>query len=508
MRRSAACRLAVIVLLAAAWAKGVSAQVTFTDVTQTAGVGSSLLGTDAAWGDYDNDGDLDLYVTNWGTALGVPYNHLFRNNGDGTFSDVASAAGVSCNLNSSSCTWADYDNDGDLDLYVTNWFEQDILFRNNGDGTFTNVTAEANLDVKRIGKKMEAAWADYDLDGYLDLYLGKYYAVNELYHNNRDGTFTEVADIAGVADVRDTDGILWIDANDDGYPDLLVVNREQDNSFYLNNGNGTFSEVSDTMGLGAVAIGKSCVGLDYNLDGLPDIFAVNIGTNQLFRNLGFPQGFVDSSIPSGVKTLGSERIHFDAVSADFDGDSDPDLYVVSGGESENGEINRLFLNDGGVFSDATAVAFASAGNPLDFSTAACVGDYNGDYYPDIYVVNYRENRLLRGDVPGATYLKIRLEGGAGSGGLANSQALGAVVYLYLAGTQTLAARVEVASIGEVLIGIKDGQKYDLAVRFPTGGGPESKGKIVDKNDLPELGDFDASGGSRTFTISESDDKVD
>jgi hypothetical protein len=223
-------------------------QVTFSDIALSAGVNSSFLGTDAAWGDYDGDGDLDLYVTNWGTALGVPYNHLYRNDGDSTFTDVGLSAGVASDRNSSSAAWGDYDNDGDLDLYVTNWQAQDLLYRNSGDGTFTNVTGSAQMDVSAEGRKMEAAWVDFDLDGYLDLYLCKYYAPNQLYYNNQDGSFTEVAYLAGVDDVRDSDGALWADFDDDGYPDLMVTNRDQDNSLYINNGDGTLTEVSDASG--------------------------------------------------------------------------------------------------------------------------------------------------------------------------------------------------------------------------------------------------------------------
>ena len=131
------------------------AQVTFSDIASSSGVNSTLLGTDIAWGDYDGDGDLDIYVTNWGTALGVPYNHLYRNNGDDTFTDVGISSGVASDRNSSSAAWGDYDNDGDLDLYVTNWQAQDLLYRNNGNGTFSNLTGSAQMDISAEGRKME-----------------------------------------------------------------------------------------------------------------------------------------------------------------------------------------------------------------------------------------------------------------------------------------------------------------------------------------------------------------
>ncbi|MFC2075452.1 FG-GAP repeat domain-containing protein [candidate division KSB1 bacterium] len=484
-----------LLLVTPAWS-----QVSFSDVAVAAGVNSSYLGTDAAWGDYDNDGYLDLYVTNWGTALGVPYNHLYRNDGDGTFTNVGLTAGVASDRNSSSGAWGDYDNDGDLDLYVTNWVAQDLLYRNNGNGTFTNVTGSARLDINAEGRKMEAVWADFDLDGWLDLYLCKYYAANELYHNEQDGSFTQVAGLAGVDDVRDSDAGLWADFNDDAYPDLLVTNRDQDNSFYLNNGDGTFEEISDAIGLGALAVGKAAAVLDYDLDGRLDLLAVNIGSNRLYGNQGFPTGFSDVSLASGIKTAVSERIHFDAAVGDLDGDGDADVFLASGGESNNGEINRLLLNGAGLFADATAAQVTPPA--LEYSTAVAAGDFDNDFIPDIYVVNSGANRLYGGASSGA-FLKVRVVGAAGSGGEVNVQGLGTRVYLYLANTVTLVGLVEIGSAGsapEALIGLPAGNTYDVEVKFPSISGWTT----VDKVTNPELGlgGIDPLGGSQLITVEE------
>ena len=227
--------LLFLCLLVAAFAGASRAQTQprFTDVTQTAGVVNRFLGTSAAWGDYNGDGRPDLYVTNWGTGVSSPRNALFRNNGDGTFTDVGQAAGVvPLGANSISATWVDYDNDGKLDLYVVDYFRSNTLYRNRGDGTFEDVTATAGVAGGRLGNKTSAAWGDYDNDGRLDLYICKYYAENEIYHNNGDGTFTEVE--AGIGDKRDSEKAIWVDYDNDGDLDLYVVNREQAKALYRN----------------------------------------------------------------------------------------------------------------------------------------------------------------------------------------------------------------------------------------------------------------------------------
>ncbi|MFP6644190.1 MAG: VCBS repeat-containing protein, partial [Candidatus Latescibacterota bacterium] len=215
----------VAILPAMAWGQ-------FVNITDAAGVANAgQFSTNLAWGDYDGDGDVDLYVTNWGAAIQVPPNRLFRNDlVDGTpaMVDVAADLGVDNDRNSVAAAWADYDNDGDLDLYVADFFEQDFLYQGDGGQSFTEIgRARAMVNTEKRGSVFSVGWGDYDNDGFLDIYLGKYYYDNELYHNTGEGLLEPVFDL-GVGDKRDTNGLTWVDYDNDGDLDLYVVNREQE----------------------------------------------------------------------------------------------------------------------------------------------------------------------------------------------------------------------------------------------------------------------------------------
>ena len=251
---------------------------TFTEVGVSAGVADTGNGNGAAWGDYDNDGDLDLYLTNNGT------NRLYRNNGNGTFTEVGAAAGVANVGYGIGTAWGDYDNDGDLDLYVVNYGSANLLYRNNGNGTFTEVGVAAS--VNNAGTGYAAAWGDYDNDGDLDLYLANNGTANRLYRNNGNGTFTEVGAAAGVADAGSGFGVAWGDYDNDGRLDLYLTNFGQPNRLYRNNGNGTFTEVGAAAGVDDGGNGVGTAWGDYDGDGDLDLYMVNQGTNRLYRNNG------------------------------------------------------------------------------------------------------------------------------------------------------------------------------------------------------------------------------
>jgi len=208
---------------------------TFTNVTNSAGLSEDGYLTSVG-GDYDDDGDLDLYLT----CNGCP-NLLYRNNGDGTFSDVTGATGVGDAGSGHGAAWGDYDNDGDFDLFVANNNgEYSVLYRNNGDGTFQDVSAAAGLH-DRLGFATGANWLDYNLDGWLDIFVVNRDDNNRLYRNNGDGTFTDVGPAAGVADPRDSDGSTVGDFDNDGDPDIYVVSgiggTGTPNFLYRNNTN-------------------------------------------------------------------------------------------------------------------------------------------------------------------------------------------------------------------------------------------------------------------------------
>jgi hypothetical protein len=190
----------------------------FTDVTAAAGLNTGDCPWSAVWADYDADGAPDLYLTN-----NCGPSRLYRNKGDGTFEDVTATADVGNGGSGHGAAWGDYDNDGDFDLFVANNNGQySVLYRNNGDGTFSDVTATAGLQ-DRTGNATGCNWLDYNLDGWLDLFVVNRNDQNRLYHNNGDGTFTDAAPGAGVADRRDSDGSAVGDYDNDGDPDIFVV---------------------------------------------------------------------------------------------------------------------------------------------------------------------------------------------------------------------------------------------------------------------------------------------
>ena len=253
---------------------------TFTDVTDAAGVrnrGNGLVGT---WGDYDRDGNVDLYVANWNENIHA----LYRNRGDGTFIETTAQAGLGEDDYTNIGLWFDYDRDGDVDLFVSRWNDRPHrLWRNNGNGTFTNVAAQAGL--ANTVKGQGAALADFNNDGFLDLYLASDNAPNLLLRNNGDGTFTDIAAQAGVDDARRSVDCAWGDFDADGAMDLYVGNYDAPNALYFNNGDGTFTEDSGVTADHERTIGTTVA--DYNNDGWLDFFTVNSETaNRLYRNQG------------------------------------------------------------------------------------------------------------------------------------------------------------------------------------------------------------------------------
>ena len=291
---------------------------TFTDVAIAAGVADTGYGMGCAVGDYDNDGFPDLYVTNFGA------NVFFRNNGDGTFTDVTTQTGTGDTRWGTSCAFVDYDNNGFLDLYVTNYVkyaiesdqvcmdkgvrvycdprlyegELDILYHNNGDGTFTDMTESAGFS-GATGRGLAIAWGDYDDDGDMDVYIANDADQNFLYRNNGDGTFTDVSLTAGVGFSEDGDaengmGTDFGDYDNDGYLDLVVTNfQDQTNTLYHNEGGGLFSDVSYASKIGTISLPYLAWGVsfcDYDNDGYQDLFIANghLHENvQAFNPIGF-----------------------------------------------------------------------------------------------------------------------------------------------------------------------------------------------------------------------------
>ena len=358
---------------------------TFTDVTHKAGLdGEEMFGMGVAVGDYDNDGYDDLFVTAYGQ------NHLFHNNGNGTFTDVTQKAGLGgVKEFSTGAAWVDYDKDGKLDLVVANYVqwtpETDLyctldgksksyctpesykgtavrLWRNHGDGTFEDSTKKAGLD-DPTSKTLGIAVLDYDGDGWPDLLLSNDTQPNKLYHNNGNGTFTEKAVLAGVA--FSEDGVaragMGVDAADydrSGHPSLLITNfANQMLSLYHNEGSGLFVDQAPQSEIGRASLltlGFGCFFFDYDLDGWPDVFVANghidpdiqrVQANvkyamppHLFRNMG--KGNFQEVTKSMGAAFASPRVGRGAAYADIYNDGRLDILM-----STNGGPAVLFRNE-------------------------------------------------------------------------------------------------------------------------------------------------------------------
>ena len=357
-------------------------KLTFTDVTARSGIGLNGYGMGAATGDYDGDGDLDLFVTSFGPDT------LYRNNADGTFTDVTAKAGVSDDLWSTSAAFVDYDRDGDLDLFVANYVDftlagnkpcadpvgardycsprvyhpvPDRLYRNNGDGTFTNVSEPAGI-IKADGSGLGVSIGDYNADGWLDLYVANDATPNQLWINRRNGTFVDEGMISGSAvnaagNPEGSMGIGSADYDQDGDEALFVTNIIGETFvLYENDGRGNFEDVRARVGLArptAAFTGFGTDWFDYDNDGWLDLFvtngAVNIietqrgqptpfrMKNQLFRNRG-GAGFEELTGTAGP-AFERQEIGRGAAFGDLDNDGDIDIVV-----SNNGGPARLLLN--------------------------------------------------------------------------------------------------------------------------------------------------------------------
>jgi hypothetical protein len=379
--------------------------------------------------DYNNDGLLDIFFTNGAAIPSLEKsdpsysNRLFRNNGDGTFTDVTEKAGLQGIGYSMGVAAGDYDNDGFVDLYVTG-FNRNQLFHNNGDGTFTDVTDKAGVAgfVPKLGKawSVAAGWFDYNNDGLLDLFVVNYLnygvknavlcvqqrlpvycspvdflgAPNILYRNNGDGTFTDVSEQSHISSyVGKGMGVAFADYDYDGFPDIFVSNDTFENYLLHNNGDGTFTNVAVLAGVAYNAFGKAIAGMgvdfrDIDNDGRPDIFETAMFGEgfSLYKNLGDGQ-FQDVSGAAGLSALTSRSTGWGAGIFDFDNDGNKDLFTANADILDNSmDIahrpyplpNRVFRNQGNLtFEDVSSKAGTSFSVPAAHRSVA-FGDLNND----------------------------------------------------------------------------------------------------------------------------------
>ena len=334
--------------------------------------------------DYDNDGFYDLFIPD-----GV-FSRLFRNCRDGTFEDVTREAGLADLDGASAAVFADYDNDGFKDLFVSRTFRPNQLFHNNGDGTFRDVTQQSGIGEDCC--TTVAGWADYDNDGFLDLYVGRYldprkdipttfYArngePNQLYHNNGDGTFTNVTERAGVGDRGLCLGVVWGDFNDDGRPDLYVVNDFGRKTLYRNNGDGTFSDVTVRSNALAYGAGMSASFVDYDNDGRFDYYVTHIRSEHSW----FAESPTLKRYMLKCLTQGTWKTDMPLYWEIFK-QSGRDFVRVF---QQMASGNTLLRNRGdGTFEDVTAKTNT---NPPGWFWGASFADFDNDGWQDLYIAN-------------------------------------------------------------------------------------------------------------------------
>jgi enediyne biosynthesis protein E4 len=475
------------------------AAVTFTDVTAAAGIAfkhtsgaagkkylPETMGAGLVFFDADGDGHPDLFLVNgheWpGGRKGPTYQAFYRNRGDGTFEDRTRAAGLEVEIYGIGAAAADYDNDGDEDLFV-NGLGPDHLFRNRGDGTFEDVTRAAGVGDPGFGSS--ATWLDYDHDGFVDLFVCNYVqwtpetdiyctldgasksyctpesyhgATNRLFRNRGDGTFEDATQRAGLYDPTGKSlGVVAFDFDDDGWTDLAVANDTQPNYLYRNRGNGTFEEVGKNAGIAYSEEGKArgAMGIDaadYDDSGKPSLVIGNFSNEMLalYHNEG--RGlFIDDAASAGIGQPSLLTLAFGCFFFDYDLDGRLDLFVANG-HVEN-DINavqpsvtyaeppHLFRGlPGGRFEEATALAGPDLRRPV-VGRGAAYADVDGDGDLDLaFTTNNGPAVLLRNDGGGANdWIRVRLVGTKG-----NRDAIGARVRVTVGG-RTLTRMVRAAS---------------------------------------------------------------
>jgi len=422
-----------------------------------------VVGCGVAFFDYDNDGWMDLLVLSGARLDGSApdaTNRLYRNNRDGTFTDVTAKAGLVRNGWAMGVTVGDYNNDGYEDLFITYW-GQNVLYRNNGNGTFTDVTRESGLANPAKEWCSGCTWVDYDRDGHLDLFLAQYVAFDlaktpkagtspncnwkgipvscgplglptarpRLYHNNGNGTFTDVSETSGVGSATGSYGLTAVtaDLDNDGWPDIYMAADSTPSFFFHNRKDGTFREEAILRGIALSEDGLAQAGMgvalgDFNLDGNLDLLKTHFSddTPALYVNDG-KGNFTEGSIRAGLG-IETRYVSWGAGMVDLDNNGLPDLFIVTG--SIYPELERtlplypfrtprlVFRNlGGGRFEEL--IDEGGAGVSAAHSSRGCAfGDFDNDGDVDVLVWNMNEPpSLLRNDVSsGGHWLKVLLVG--------------------------------------------------------------------------------------------------
>jgi hypothetical protein len=421
-------------------------------------------GCGVAFYDFDNDDWLDLFLVN-GTRLEgfskgqEPISRLFKNNRDGTFTDITAKSGMTRSGWGQGCCVGDYDNDGLNDLFVS-YYGQNILYRNHGDGTFTDVTVKAGLAQSKTRWNSGCAFLDYDKDGHLDLFVANYIdfdiktaplpeaagcaykgmqvacgppgldgGKNILYHNNGNGTFTDVSEKAGMLDTIGTYGlsVTVADFDNDGWPDIYVANDSTAATYYLNQKDGTFKDQAIEAGIAYSPNGKPQAGMgvavgDFNRDGLLDILKTNFAgdTNSLYQNLG-DGTFEDHTYLSGLG-INTRYLGWGVGFVDLDNDGWLDIFISNGHvypEVDGSHLDAPYAEHKYVYRNLRTGQFEEVTNQSGSGITDAVpargcafGDYDNDGDMDVVVncVNAAPQLLRCDSTIKRNWIKVRLVG--------------------------------------------------------------------------------------------------
>ncbi len=430
-------------------------------------------GGGAAFFDFDQDGFIDIYVCS-GTWLEgfsksekpseMPGNRLYRNRGNGSFEDVTKKAGASGPWYTMGVVAGDFNNDGYPDLFLSN-YGANVLLRNDRNGTFTDVTKKANVaggNECSVG----AAWADYDNDSFLDLYVGNYLAFDPdykyyyapdgfpgpmaydaqkdvLYHNNGDGTFEDVTEKMGIRDIDGRAmGVGAADYDDDGFIDIFVANDHTLNYLWHNDGGKGFTDKGTMSGTGFSQGGEATVSMsvdfaDYNNDGLLDLFVSDDTYCSLYENLGNGV-FSDRGVSSNISMQAAQFVGWSSSFMDFDNDGDQDIFKTNGALKHlYGQEDQIFENQGnGLFKDIS-LELGRYFSEEHVGRGACIGDYDNDGDLDIFIVNLNSRAVFLRNNKGNqnNWLMLGLEGT-----VSNREGIGARVKITSGGKTQIAQR--------------------------------------------------------------------
>lgn len=392
--------------------------VTFTDVSVAAGFFGNNSSWTGAWGDYDNDGNIDVMTLGHVQGITASISQLWHNNGDETFTDVTIPAGLNPNNGDAhGAVWADFDKDGDLDLYISkgtpkaNPNNYNELWQNNGDGTFTNVAGTSHVGGKSHRNRGSYA-IDYDLDSDLDIFATSFETPNLLFRNDGGLQFVDVAGPAGLqrSEIENRTA-AWADFDGDGLIDVLIT---KSCVLFKNLGDGTFADVTAAAGITPFDEAQAGAWGDYDGDGDLDLYITTDGKRDqavLYRNNG-DGTFTDVTTASGaINNAGALGANW----GDYDNDGFLDLYIVNT-EDGTSQPNRLFRNNGdGTFTDVALTAGVGAKPGLGRGSDASFIDYNNDGFLDLFVCNGAGNTvgpylLFRNNGNTNGWLKIILKG--------------------------------------------------------------------------------------------------